>query len=316
MDMTMSWGDQMQDLNFLCSLSDFNVRMIGLTIGSDRVYGADATISAIKKIKKTTENYDKLLLARNVDDLKKAIHSKSLALELNFQGVGPLGGKLENIQLFADLGVRHIGLCWNKANDAGGSATESTDLGLTEFGKNAIAEMERVGIVVDGAHAGYKTMMQAIDSSRRPFIISHTNCFSVTQARRNVRDDQIRACAATGGVIGMTGFGNDIGDPAAGMEALFTHLDHAVQLVGPKHVGLGLDYVTKPDVFWKMVEQTPSNWPDMHGNPTPHCLFFPHRRLEALTKRMVDAGYTQNHVQMILGGNWLRICSEGWCAPS
>ncbi|THF89299.1 MAG: hypothetical protein E8G75_06810, partial [Sulfitobacter sp. SK025] len=192
LDMTMSWSAKFQDSLTLQRLHALGIRMIGLTIGSDRTNNPEIVTSAIGAINELVREDDRYILARTSADLQRAIDHDLLALELNFQGIGPLAGKLENIAHFADLGVRHIGICWNTENAAGGSATELFDNGLTLFGRSAVAEIERVGILVDGAHAGFRTMMQAIEVSTRPFIVSHTNCFAVTKARRSVTDEQIK----------------------------------------------------------------------------------------------------------------------------
>ncbi len=312
LDMTLSWNSRLRSEQTLPRLHALGVRMVGLTVGSDRLRGPAAALVEIDAVAALVQGDGRYLLARTAQDIQRAIAEGRLALELNFQGIGPLGGDLGQIEAFAERGVRHIGLCWNWANEAGGSATEAHDDGLTRFGRDAIREMERAGILVDGAHAGPRTMREAIDASRRPFIVSHTNCFSVTRARRNVSDDLIRACAATGGVLGMTGFGNDIGDPRAGSEALFRHIDHVAQLAGVAHVALGLDFVEQAAVFWDMVRASPQTWPDMEGKPQPPCRFYAHEQLGELVPLMRGAGYTEEDIAGVLGGNWLRLFQEAW----
>ena len=308
----MSWSARLRNEETLPRLHGLGVRMVGLTVGSDRTPGPAAALAEIDAIDALVQGDGRYLLAGTAQDIQRAIAEGKLALELNFQGIGPLGGDLGQIAAFAERGLRHMGLCWNWANEAGGSATENHDDGLTRFGREAIREMERVGVLVDGAHAGQRTMMESIDASRRPFIVSHTNCFSVTRARCNVSDEQIRACAATGGVLGMTGFGNDIGDPMAGSEALFRHIDHVAQLVGVAHVALGLDFVAQPQVFWDMVQASPQTWPDMEGKPQPRCRFHAHEQLGELVPIMRRAGYTDEHMAAVMGGNWLRLFREVW----
>ena len=201
----MSWTKLLRDESTLPRLHALGVNVIGLTVASDRHYGPDVALQNIREVGELIARDPRYCLVRIPADAKFARANNQLGIELNFQGVGPLGGNLARIGEFAELGVRHIGLAWNSPNDAGGSAAVAQDDGLTAFGRAAMAEMERVGILVDGAHAGYRTMMEAISCASKPFIVSHTNCAAVTEAHRNVRDDQIKACAQTGGVIGMTG---------------------------------------------------------------------------------------------------------------
>lgn len=312
LDMTLSWSAKFQDEGALRRLKELGVRMVGLTVGSDRTAGPEGVMENMTLISDLLKDEQSFILARTGADLERAIDQNLLALELNFQGIGPLAGNIENIRTFAELGIRHVGICWNAENAAGGSAVDAVDKGLTTFGRQVIRALEASGILVDGAHAGFRTMMEAMDVATKPFIISHTNCFSVTKAKRNVTDEQIKACAATGGVIGMTGFGNDVGDKQASSEALFRHIDHVAQLVGPHHVGLGLDFVTKPEFFWGMVETSPQLWPDMTGRPMTACRFYSHDQLPQLENLMISAGYSEDDRVAILGGNWLRICREAW----
>ena len=306
-DMTMSWTKLLRDESTLPRLHALGVNVIGLTVASDRHYGPDVALQNIREVGELIARDPRYCLVRIPADAKFARANNQLGIELNFQGVGPLGGNLARIGEFAELGVRHIGLAWNSPNDAGGSAAVAQDDGLTAFGRAAMAEMERVGILVDGAHAGYRTMMEAISCASKPFIVSHTNCAAVTEAHRNVRDDQIKACAQTGGVIGMTGFGNDIGDRDAKPEALFRHIDHIAQLVGVRHVGLGLDFLEKPDVFWDMVLASPQTWPGKDGRPMERCRFMPHEDLESLVSLMHAAGYGEEGIAAVMGENWLRV---------
>src|SRR5258705_8588111 len=103
--------------------------------------------------------------------------------------------------------------------------------------------MNRVGMTVDCSHTGRRSSLEAIELSERPAIFSRSGAYSVCAHIRNIRDEQIRACAARGGVIGVVGIGAFIGDAKARTESVFRHIDYTATLVGPQHVGLGTDYV-------------------------------------------------------------------------
>src|SRR5262249_44209843 len=127
----------------------------------------------------------------------------------------------------------------------GDGCHERTDCGLSRFGLELIAEMNRVGVLVDVTHAGHRTALEAIEASRAPVIMSHSSPRAVFDHPRNVPDDQIVAMANKGGVMGMQGLGMFLSKEGTDIspERVFAFLDYAVQLVGPRHVGFGLDYI-------------------------------------------------------------------------
>jgi membrane dipeptidase len=298
-DMTLAWNPVFRDQVTLPRLHALGVAVVGLTIGTDRTDTPDVALQTIAEIEALIVRDDRFMLIRSTDDVKQTRATGKLGVELNFQGIRPLGGRIELVEELYRRGVRHASLIWNNDNEAGGSSATTSDPGLTSYGRALIAEMERVGMIVDGAHAGYRTTMQAMEVATRPFIISHTNCHALEPSYKNIRDDQIVACAATGGVMGVSGFGAYLGD-------------HIAQRVGADHVGLGLDYVTKPDVFWKMVKDNPSMWPSPDGGPMAPCRFADHAQISDLADLMSLHGYSDCSVRGVLGENWLRVATKCW----
>ena len=293
-DMTLSWGRRFRDRSTLPRLRAAGYGVVGLTIGSDQ--SAEARREAEAGIAFVTDwiaaHPAGYLLVRTADDARRARRDGMLGIELNFQGIGPLEGRVEMLRYFHELGVRHIGLVWNDVNLAGCSATRGEDTGLTSHGKALIHEMERVGIMVDGAHASYRTVMDAIAVSTKPFIVSHANVAALADGYKNLKDDQIVACAATGGVIGISGLGTYLDDLRATPEAMFRQIDHVTQLVGVAHVGLGLDYVTDIPAFWTLVSEKPEIWPASDGGPMPRSAFFEPEGVHELRERLERAGYS------------------------
>jgi membrane dipeptidase len=174
--------------------------------------------------------------------------------------------------------------------------------------------MQRVGIIVDGAHASYRTVMDAIAECAGPFIVSHGNvaAFPAAAPYKNLKDDQILACAATGGVIGISGLGSYLDDLSATPEAMFRQIDHIAQLAGAAHVGLGLDYVTNIPAFWTMVAEKPEIWPAPGGGPMPTSAFFEPEWVHDLRVLLEAAGYSAADVAGVFGGNWLRVAEACW----
>jgi membrane dipeptidase len=312
----LSWNRRFRDDTTLPRLRAAGYGVVGLTIGSDQSAEAqreaEAGITCIADW--IAANKDGYLLVRSADDVRRAQREGMLGIELNFQGIGPLAGSIAMVRHFHELGVRHIGLVWNDANLAGSSATRGEDQGLTPFGRALIREMERVGIIVDGAHASYRTVMDAIAESTKPFIISHANVAALPSAAayKNLQDDQILACAATGGVIGISGLGTYLDDLRATPEAMFRQIDHVAQLVGAAHVGLGLDYVTDIPAFWTLVSEKPEVWPAPDGGSMATSAFFEPEWVHELRALLERAGYAVVDVAGILGGNWLRVAQACW----
>jgi membrane dipeptidase len=172
--------------------------------------------------------------------------------------------------------------------------------------------MNRVGMIVDGTHTGHRTTMDAMEVSTAPFIFSHSNAYGVFPHYRNIKDDQIKACAKSGGVIGVNGLGEFLGDDAASSKAMFKHVDYIANLVGPTHVGFGTDYVLDVDGFWEWVKVNPFMWPENEGYVRQFSKFSQPGQLLEVVELMLAAGYADNDIESILGGNIKRVCEAVW----
>ena len=122
----------------------------------------------------------------------RQMNQAKLALTFNLQETNPLDGNLDMIDVYYELGVRHMLLAYNQKNRVGDGCAERTDSGLSRFGVRVIQEMNRVGMLVDGTHSGYKTTMEAMEVCSVPFIFSHCNAWQVVPHYRNIKDDQIK----------------------------------------------------------------------------------------------------------------------------
>jgi membrane dipeptidase len=172
--------------------------------------------------------------------------------------------------------------------------------------------MNRVGMLVDGTHTGYRTTMDAMEVATAPFIFSHCNAWSVFPHYRNIRDDQIKACAASGGVIGVNGLGEFLDDPHATSQSIFRHIDHMVNLVGPAHVGIGLDYVKDTARFWDWLRENPDMWLEIDGKPHADTAFDQPEQIAELCELMLAHQYAEDYIHAILGGNFTRVAREVW----
>lgn len=295
-------------------LEDF--RSAGWNILSLTIAGDDHDIGeAFQRIAAARSAVDRLgncLLVDRFEDIEHARAAGQLAVTLHFEGTRTFGRNLDVVESFRKLGVTHNLLAFNKANCAAGGCMEASDGGLTNWGRRLIAEMERVGMIVDLSHCGRRSTLDALAIAARPMIFSHSNAEAVAAHPRNLTGEQIRACAATGGLVGLSGSSGYLGDETASTEAMFAHLDHVVNLVGIDHVGIGLDIVFDPAPLNDWIRGRPDEWPVAADPAWPGFRFARLGQLAELVDRMCMGGYGETDIRKFLGGNYLRISREVW----
>jgi membrane dipeptidase len=312
-DMVLPWGARWIPVrgNTLERFAKSGFNFVSLTVGLDSVPSLEATIQHMAAERRRIDAApDKYVFVETVDDILRAKKSGKLALGFHHQGTNALQGDINMASLYYQLGVRSMLLCYNSKNSVGDGCHEPTDAGLSTFGRSLIKELNRIGMLVDCSHTGYRTTMDAMEVSTSPVIFSHSNARALRDHERNIRDDQIKACAATGGVIGMNGMGIYIEENNASNEAIFKHLDYMCELVGWQHVGLGLDFVYFAEGFYNLIRAKPDMYPPA-DYPIPQEFFEP-EQLRGLVQVMIDHGYTGEQVTGILGGNFLRVAKGIW----
>lgn len=250
------------------------------------------------------------VLVYSVDDIAKAKAAGKLAVGIHLEGFRCLERDLSMIEVYYQLGVRFVHPIFNLNSEIGGGGADRHETGLTKFGVKMVHEMNRVGMLVDGAHAGYRSTIDMMEVSADPVIFSHLACHAVHPHFRNVHDDQIKFCAERGGVIGITGAAFYLG--GASPEQYFRHIDHVVQLVGPGHVGIGLDYLDQPHYLAAFIEARPDEWPGKEQGAWDPMLFLGPAIISQVTDLMLKHGYTDEQVRWIQGGNWLSVCRRVW----
>ena len=182
------------------------------------------------------------------------------------------------------------------------------NIGLTSFGRDVVREMNRVGMVVDVSHMGYRDTMEAFDVSTAPVIFSHSNPNGLRQHARNISDEQIRACAQTGGVIGINGIGDFLGGTSS--ELIVQTIEYVMNLAGPEHVGLGLDYVVDKQELIEYVETYPDIFPP--EKMQDYLSFVEPEQFPEFTELLYQKGYSEPVIRGILGENFLRIAKTVW----
>jgi membrane dipeptidase len=306
--LTPGRSERKTDLFARFARSGFDMASITLAVdGMD--FGAAARQVADHR-RFVRERSETCALAESVEEVLRAREAGKLAVGFHFQGTAPFEDDLGWVDLSYKLGVRHALMAYNEKNRVGCGCHVSEDTGLTDFGRELIREMNRVGMIVDCAHTGYRTTMETIEASQSPVIISHTNVRALCDHPRCVWDDQIQACAAKGGVLGMTGLSGFLGEGGATPERLVDHIEHVVNLVGPQHVGLGLDYVYDLETFETFMERMPDRYPPESGYRDLRQIEL--EEAPRITDELLRRGYPEREIRGILGENWLGVCRGIW----
>ena len=253
---------------------------------------------------------DEFRLCDSVEDILAAKAAGLLGVNFNFQGTNAFGRNIELVELYYKLGVRHALMAYNQKNHVGDGCHERTDGGLSRFGIALVAEMNRVGMIVDCSHTGYRTSMDVFECSQAPVIFSHSNAKALWTHERNITDDQIKACARTGGVIGVNGIGVFLAQNEASTELLLAQIDYLVQCAGPQHVGLGLDWVYDMESLMSAVHQAGQTYP---GKAYEVAIKVAQpEQLPEITEGLLKRGYAESDIRGILGMNWVRVARQVW----
>ena len=256
---------------------------------------------------------ERYVLIRTIGDIRRARDTGRLAIAFDIEGANGIGDQLSLISLYYDLGVRWMLVAYNRRNRAGSGCQEAEDGGLTAFGRQVLDEMARAGMVACCSHTGHRTTMQVMEYSKNPVIFSHSNARSVHDHPRNVRDEALKACAATGGVVGINGIGLFLTSDADLVEAYVRHVDYVAQLIGAEHVGLGLDYVFDQKELDDAVSD-PAVFPPELGYRSGIQMVAP-EAIKDVVERLLALRYSDEDICAILGGNLLRVAKQVWRKP-
>ena len=249
---------------------------------------ADNIFDKIEALVARNSSY--LSIARTPNDLWMNKHLGKKSIMLGIENGHALDGNIENLYHFDQRGIVYMTLCHNGDNDICDSARGSqTHNGVSDFGRQVISEMNRLGIMVDLSHAAEKSFYDALEMSSQPIVCSHSSCRALCDHPRNLTDDQMRALAAKGGVMQVTLYnGFLVKDGEATIEDAMRHLEHAIDVMGIDHVGLGTDF-------------------DGDGGirglaNSSELLHF--------TRQLMARGFSQEDIQKIWGGNFLRVMQK------
>jgi membrane dipeptidase len=251
------------------------------------------------------------VLVKTARDITDAYRDGRLAICFDIEGARALGTDLSLLPFLYDLGVRWLLMAYNCSNAIGSGCHDAVDTGLTPFGRRFTAEMDRVGMIKDVAHTGYRTARDVIDSTSVPVNISHSNPRALNDHPRCVPDDLMKACAASGGVMGISGLGIFLGANDTSTANFVRSIDYSVDIMGIDHVGLGLDYVFDQQELSGNLEAKRHIWPEGFGYGRG-VRFVPPEQLREIVAALLDRGYRDSDIEKILGGNFLRVAEQVW----
>lgn len=304
------------DLSFLPQLqrhkaAGFDAVMLNVGFGEMGIEDHVRMLAAMRRW--LAERPDDYVLIDTADDIERARAAGRLAVGFDIEGANAVADQPSLVQLYYDLGVRWMLLTYNRNNRVGGGCQDD-DSGLTPYGRKVVAEMERAGMLVCVSHSGHRTARDVFDAATAPVIFSHSNCAALHAHPRNIPDELIRACAATGGVVGINGVGIFLGDPQASSASYARHVDHAVQLVGPEHVAIALDYVFDMQELSDYMATMQQCFPRGMGYDEGGQFVAP-EQIGEIVQALADRGYRREDLQAILGGNLMRLARQVWKAP-
>jgi membrane dipeptidase len=314
----------------LTDARDSGVTVINFTInevgnGPNRFMAAVKNIAGLEH--ELSLHPDALMKILRGQDIQTAKASQRLGIVYGCQDTTMLEGDIKNLSVFKDLGVRIVQPTYNIRNLMGDGCIEKADGGLSKMGYDFVAEMNRLKLLLDLSHAGPRTIAEGIAASKAPMAITHTGCRALVDLPRNTRDSELRALADRGGVVGVyfMPFLRESGQPHAA--DLIRHIEHAANVCGEDHVGLGTDGsisgVPLTDAyrayFRKDVEARKKAGYGAPGESADVLTVVPEyndpARFDRLANDLANRGWSNTRIDKLLGANFARLFAEVWDAP-
>ena len=284
------------------------------------------TVGTIAQVQQLIELHgDHFTAVRNAADMARAQRERKLGIILSFESAEMLSGQLASLELFRNLGVRVMQLSYNRTSPFAAGVMEPTAGGLTPLGREAVREMNRLGIAIDLSHANAATTTDVLALSAEPPVMTHAGCAAVHVHPRNKTDEQLRALAAKGGVVGIFDLPYLTASPRQPtVDDYMAHMEHALRVAGEDHVGVGSDVGIAP------LDTSPAGMAEIERNtkerraaglaapeedrpPYVIGLNVP-RRMEIIADRLLRRGYSAAAAEKVLGANFARVFTQIWGA--
>jgi membrane dipeptidase len=292
------------------------VNYVSINIGMDMnpvaqvmavIAGFRATIAA---------HPERYLLASTAQDIEQAAAAGQLAIGFDLEGAMPLLDQPEMVALYSSLGVRQMHLAYNRNNRVAGGCHDDEQV-LTPLGKKVVAAINAAGVLMDCSHTGRACSLDIMATSTEPVIFSHSNPLALVEHGRNVSDEQICACAATGGVICVSGVSIFLGTRTPDADDVARHAAYVANLVGVQHAGIGLDI----SFHQSDLNDTPPGdydptywWPQSAGynRAISKSTYPPIESWIVLGAALQKTGMTADEANLVMGGNMMRVAGQVW----
>ncbi|MGZ5021892.1 MAG: dipeptidase [Chthoniobacterales bacterium] len=317
--LSLFWNRARQNVvasDFLAQFEEGDIGLLGVaTYVEDKHLGAPALQVALDQVARVyaeIESTPRLMLCKTFSDIEEAQREDRIGLMLTMEGAEPLGDDLDLLRIFYQLGVRAISLTHARPNAAasGGifAPSGSPATGLTNFGRELVRECQRLGVLLDLAHINAAGFEEVCSLTSGPLIVSHTNVRRYNDVERNISDEQIRMIGTRGGVIGANAILVSSTKEDSTLDRYADHIEHVIDLIGIDGVGIGFDFCEF------LFEQMPATEREEMQSKltTPH--FIPdltnHSQARNLTRKLIERGFSDEQIEKILRGNWLRVLQQ------
>jgi membrane dipeptidase len=298
---------------------------LGYVAGPEDPY--ESTIDDIAEWNSIVHRHpEDLIKVWNADDIVRAKQQNKIGIIFGFQNAASVGDKPERIKTFADLGVRIIQLTYNDANQIGNGSVVPEDNGLSAFGYEVVEALNENKVLVDLSHSGNQTCLDALKASKSPIAITHTGCRAITDVPRNKTDEEMRLVAEKGGVVGIYFMPFLRLDGQAHASDVVQHIEHAINVCGEDHVGIGTDgSATTVDDMTSYraainieVQQRRKGGVSAKGETNQVVPLIPDlmgpEQFRKLAGLLSQRGYSSARIEKILGANFLRLMRDVWPA--
>jgi membrane dipeptidase len=292
--------------------------------GPDRFKSAGETLGYWDQL--IRDNHTIISHIQTVADIRASRAAGKIGIIYNFQDTTALEGDPDHVATFAGLGVKIMQLTYNKRNLSGDGCLEPDNGGISDFGRELIARINKEGVLLDLSHAGQRTTAEGIAASKAPPAITHSGCRSLVDFPRNTYDAEMRALAEKGGVFGvfLMPFLRSKGQPQK--EDFLRHLSHAVDVCGEDHVGIGTD---NPMFGIEDNEETRKNQRNFYESRVKQGIAAPGEaadvlnmvegyndvlRFDRFTEDLQKLGWSSARIEKVLGGNFVRLFKAVWGA--